>query len=152
MPLGHFVNEERTMDREALEILEMVKDGKVTPEQGEQLLAALKSAPSAISPASEGKPRFVRVRVAVVNEGSKKVSVNANLPVAMADMALKMLEGAEFTKDGETVRFGEYLKQLGGMDIATVLQMVKDGAEGKLVDVDIQGDEDEQVKVEVVVD
>jgi hypothetical protein len=30
--------------------------------------------------------------------------------------------------------------------------MVKEGAEGKLVDVDVKGENDEQVKVEVTVD
>lgn len=140
------------MDDEALEILNMVRDGKVTPEQGQELLLALRSGSSALAAGPGDRPRFVRVRVDVQHEGRNKVAVNANLPIAMADMALKVLEGAEFTKDGEKVRFGEYLKQLGGMDVAGVLQMVKEGAEGKLVDVDIDGDDGEKVKVEVVVD
>ena len=93
------------MDKESLEILEMVKEGRVTPEQGRQLLEAL-----------------------------------------------KMLEKAEFTKDGEHIKFGDYMKDLGGMDVATILQMVKEGAEGKLVDVDIEGNDGEHVKVEVIVD
>jgi hypothetical protein len=139
-------------DHEALEILKMVRESRVTPEQGQELLAALKSQSSTAIEAVEGKPRFVRVRVNVRGDGSQKVAVNANLPIAMADLALKVLEGAEFTKDGEKVRFGDYLKQLGGMDVASILQMVKDGAEGKLVDVEVNGDDDEQVKVEVIVD
>ncbi len=141
------------MDSEALEILKMVREQRVTPEQGQELLAALKSQPSsALALTGEGKPRFVRVRVDIQEGGSQKVAVNANLPIAMADLALKVLEGAEFTKDGEKVRFGEYLKQLGGMDVASILQMVKEGAEGKLVDVAVGGDDGESVKVEVIVD
>ena len=140
------------MDNEALEILKMVREGNVTPEQGQELLSALKAEAPALAAGTTGKPRFVRVRVDVQDEGTKKVGVNANLPIAIADMALKVLEGAEFTKDGERVKFGEYLKQLGGMDVASILQMVKQGAEGKLVDVDIQGEDGEKVKVEVLVD
>jgi hypothetical protein len=140
------------MEGEALEILKMVREGQVTPEQGEQLLAALKSGGTALTAGASERPRFVRVRVDVKKSGKQKVAVNANLPIAMADLALKMLEGAEFTKDGEKVQFGKYLRELGGMDVSTILQMVKEGAQGKLVDVDIAGDDEEQVRVEVVVD
>jgi uncharacterized protein with von Willebrand factor type A (vWA) domain len=141
------------MDKESLEILEMVKEGRVTPEQGTQLLEALKSQPSGVAMLSGGeKPKFVRVRVNVAGGEKEKVAVNVNLPVAMADLALKMLEKAEFTKDGEHIKFGDYMKDLGGMDVATILQMVKEGAEGKLVDVDIEGNDGETVKVEVIVD
>ena len=143
----------RTED-EALEVLRMVQEGKVTPEQGAQLLEALKSQPLSVVATAEEKPRFLRVRVNVrEKEGEEnKVSVNANLPIAMADLALKVLEKAEFTKGGETIRLGEYLKDLGGMDVSTILQMVKEGAEGKLVDVNVDGDKGEKVNVEVVVD
>jgi len=140
------------MDKESLEILEMVKEGRVTPEQGRQLLEALKSQPGAMALSPGEKPRFVRVRVNVAGGDKEKVAVNVNLPVAMADLALKMLEKAEFTKDGEHIKFGDYMKDLGGMDVATILQMVKEGAEGKLVDVDIEGNDGEHVKVEVIVD
>jgi hypothetical protein len=139
------------MDQEAVDILNMVREGKVTPEQGAQLLEALKSQPSALAAGGE-RPRFVRVKVNVGGEGHEKVAVNMNLPIAMADLALKVLQDAKITKDGETIQFGDYLKNLQGMDIATILQMVKDGAEGKLVDVDVDGDDGEKVKVEVVVD
>jgi hypothetical protein len=151
------MTEERTMTKrtggEALEVLEMVKDGRVTPEQGAELLAALKSRPSGLAGAAGGeRPRFVRVRVNVQGDKEEKVAVNCNLPIAMADLALKMLETAKITKDGETIEFGHYLKDLGGMDIATILQMVKEGAEGKLVDVDVEEEGGDKVKVEVIVD
>jgi len=142
----------KKMDSEALEVLEMVKEGRVTPEQGVELLAALKSRPSIAGAAVGERPRFIRVRVHVQGDEKEKVAVNCNLPVAMADLALKMLEQAKITKDGETIQFGDYLKDLQGMDISAILQMVKEGAEGKLVDVDIEGGKGEKVKVEVVVD
>jgi len=135
------------MDQEALEILEMVRGGKISAEQGAQLLEALKNPPPAAL-APTGKPRFIRVRVNVKEKEGENVAVNANLPIAMADLALKVLQHAKFTKDGETVELGQYLQDLGGMDVSTILQMVKEGAAGKLVDVTV-GD---KVKVEVVVD
>ena len=141
------------MEQEALEILRMVQEGKVTPEQGAQLLEALKSPASGVSPATGSRPRFVRAVVRVSDEQKKeKVMVNANLPVALADLALKMAESAKITKDGETIVLGDFLKNMGGVDISTILQMVKEGAEGKLVDVTVDGDKGEKVKVEVVVD
>jgi hypothetical protein len=139
------------MDQEAMDILNMVREGKVTSEQGAALLEALKSQPSALAAGGE-RPRFVRVKVNVEEGDREKVAVNMNLPIAMADLALKVLQDAKITKDGETIQFGDYLKNLQGMDIATILQMVKDGAEGKLVDVDVDDEDGQKVKVEVIVD
>ena len=144
----------KKMEGEALEVLEMVREGRVTPEQGAQLLAALRTEGArAAGPAGE-KARFLRVRVNVAEgkgEGDK-VAVNLNLPIAVADLALKVLQEAKITKEGETIELGQYLKDLQGVDVASILQMVKDGAEGKLLDVDVEEEEGDKVKVEVVVD
>jgi hypothetical protein len=151
---------ENLMDQEAMEVLEMVKQGKVTPEQAAALLEALKSPGSAITPAGEARPRFVRIRVDVDKpgqEGQKEVAVNVNLPIALADLGLKILSQAKITQSGpqgvQTIVFGDYLKDLGGMDISAILQMVKEGAEGTLVDVTVPGGGGKpKVKVEVIVD
>jgi len=140
------------VNQEALEILKMVKDGTVSPEQGTDLLDALKSTAPSVLAAGGERPRFLRVRVNVNDEKGEKVIVNVNLPVALADILLKIGQTAEIKQDGKTIRLGEYLKEMGGVDISTILQMVKDGAEGKLVDVDVQGVKGETVKVEVIVD
>jgi hypothetical protein len=140
------------MNEEALEILRMVKEGKVSPEQGAELLQALKTAPPSVAAAGGERPHFLRVRVNINDEKGEKVVVNCNLPTALADLLLKIGQSAEIKQDGKTIRLGEYLKEMGGVDISSILQMVKDGAEGKLVDVDVQGDKGEKVKVEVIVD
>ena len=136
------------MNEEALEILRMVKEGTVSPEQGVELLEAAKTSTSSLSPTGQGKPRFVRVRVDISKpDGGKEVAVNLNLPIALADIGLKVLQGAKITEDGRTIILGEYLKDLGGLDISTILQMVKEGAAGKLVDITA-----DEVKIEVIVD
>jgi len=135
-----------------VEILKMVSEGRVSAEQGAELLAALKEKPSAVAVAHGSKPRFVRVRVDVKGGDGEKVAVNLNLPVALADLALKLAEGAKIQRGEETIQLGDYVKKLSGMDMGTVLQMVKEGAEGKLVDVDVSGEDGEKVKVEVTVD
>jgi len=139
------------MDQEALDVLKMVQEGKVTPEQGAELLAALKTQPSG-APTPGGKAKFVRCRINVKGEDGQKVGINVNLPVGLADLALKMAEGMKIQRGDQTIALGEYVRQLGGTDLGAVLQMVKEGGEGKLVDIDVEGEDGEKVKVEVTVD
>ena len=140
------------MDQEAMDILEMVKSGKVSPEQGAQLLEALKNPTTGVTTVGGPKPKFVRVKVDVVKaDGQQNVAVNLNLPIALADLALKLAQGAKIQQGDQTIILGEYLKEMSGMDVSTILQMVKEGASGKLVDVTVTG-EKENVKVEVTVD
>jgi hypothetical protein len=140
------------VEHEALEILNMVREGKVTAEQGAELLEALRTPSSPTVAAAGGKPKFVRVKVDIKGGGKETVAVNVNLPVALADLALKLAEGAKFQHGDRTIVLGDYVKQFSGMDMGTILQLVKEGAQGKLVDVNIGGNEGETVKVEVVVD
>lgn len=140
------------MDQEAMDILEMVKSGKITPEQGAQLLEAMKNPGAAITAPSGQKAKFVRVKVDVSGSGKENVAVNLNLPVALADLALKLAEGAKIQQGDQTIVLGDYVKKMAGMDMGTILQLVKEGAAGKLVDVNVGGDEGEKVKVEVTVD
>jgi len=140
------------MDQEGLEILRMIAEKKVTAEQGAQLLEALKHQPAVIPTSVGQKPRFVRVKVDIHGEDEKTVAVNLNLPVALADVALKLAEGAKFVRGDQVIVLGDYLKQLGGVDIASLLALVKEGVEGKLVDVNVHGEDGEEVKVEVTVD
>jgi len=143
---------EKPMDQEALEILKMVSEGRISPDQGAQLLEALKTGPiSSLDPAGR-KPRFVRVKVNVDGAKDEKVAVNLNVPIALADVVLKLAEGAKIQQGDQTIQLGEYVKKLSGLDFASLLQMVKEGAEGKLVDVDVTGEDGEKVKVEVTVD
>ncbi|NIM04803.1 MAG: hypothetical protein GTO55_02525 [Armatimonadetes bacterium] len=139
------------MESEALEVLQMVRDGKLTPEQGSEMLQALEAHSKSVSTPGEGRPRFVRVRVNVKDK-EDDVNVNFNLPIALAELGLKLAQGAKISRRGETIVLGEYLKELSGVDLFGVMQMVKEGAEGKLVDVDVGGNDEEKVKVEVSVD
>lgn len=139
------------MENEALEILNMVKEGKITPEQASQLLEALKTQSSAPVVAGGNKPRFIRVKLNVHEDEKDKVNINVNLPLGLADLALKVANGLKIQSHGETIEVGDYLKNLSGMDFASVLQLVKDGAQGKLVDLNVNNDSN-QVKIEVFVD
>lgn len=140
------------MDNESLEILQMVREKRVTPEQGAELLAALKSPAAGERVGGGERPSFIRVKVNVTGDDTDKVTVNLNLPLALADLALKLAEGTKIQRGDETIVLGDYVKQLSGVDLASILQLVKDGAEGKLVDVNVDGTDGEQVQVEVIVD
>ncbi len=140
------------MDQEAVDILEMVKAGKVSAEQGAQLLEALKTQSSAVATVGGPRAKFVRVKVDISGKDKETVAVNLNIPVALADLALKLAEGAKFQQGDQQIVLGEYVKKMSGMDMGTILQLVKEGAAGKLVDVNVGGSDGETVKVEVTVD
>ena len=140
---------------ERLKILEMVQEGKITPEQAAQLLEAIApSEPPAPptpqrgpyapprpagapdfpeAPEMQGlgrKPRWLRVRVTDTNSGRPRV--NVRLPVSMVSVGLKM--GSRFAP------------QVEGLDADHLMQIIESGEIGQIVDV---FDEDDGEHVEV---
>lgn len=102
------------MDTDQTTILRLVQEGKLTPQEGAQLLEAMsgagKAAPSKPFPAAarqeaeaaprKGKGRFLHVVVKVQQEASEgeskqqDVDVDINVPLALARNILPMLERA----------------------------------------------------------
>ena len=123
------------LKEERMQILNMIRDGKVSPEEGAKLLAALetsqKSEVAANKSATQGK--FLRVRVTDMSTG--KTRVNVNLPLALVNVGLKM--GARFAPD------------LEGMDTNEIMEAIRSGAQGKIVDVE---DVEDAEKVEVYIE
>lgn len=140
---------------ERLRILKMIQDGKITPEEGIQLMEALetnsrRTAPRGAEPPAAARnsvsqsgqieksgrisqsaaPRWLRVRVTETNTG--RVRVNVRLPVGVVSAGLKM--GAKFSPEVE------------GMDMNQLMEFVRAGETGKVID--IYDDEDgEHVEV-----
>lgn len=111
---------------ERLRILKMIEAGKISAEVGAKLIAALTSSreqerKSAAAPSSPtlGKARFLRVRVSNTRTGRQQV--NVSLPIGLVDIGLQI--GARFTP------------QLQGIRVNQILQSIKEGATGKLIDV-----------------
>jgi hypothetical protein len=118
------------MSNERMQILQMVQEGKVTAEEAERLLGALDNRGASME--TKGKAaRWMRVRV--VEEGHQKV--NINLPMSLVEVALGM--GMKFVPE----------EQMKGIDVASLLEAIKQGAMGKIVEID-----DENVKVEIIVE
>jgi hypothetical protein len=120
---------------ERVKILNMIAEGKITAEEGAQLLSALRTADR--RPAAGGVPgtvsgnaRFLRVRVSDSNTG--RVKANINIPMSLLHVAVRI--GARFAPDLEGLDFGE------------VMEIINTGARGKIIEV---SDEDDGERVEI---
>jgi hypothetical protein len=127
-----------TTQDERMQILKMIENKQITAEEGAKLLAALGEAERAEkkgpqpSPGTSGK--WFRVRVTDLRTGKRKV--NVNIPLGLVDVGIKM--GAKFAPAG-----------LEGLDMQQIIAAIKQGGEGKIVDVE---DEDSGEHVEVFIE
>ncbi len=121
---------------ERMQILNMVAEGKITAEEGAQLLGALepeRKKEARLVSESPSAPRWFRVRVTDLETGKNKV--NVNLPMSLVDVGTRM--GARFAPE------------LEDMDFHDIIEQVKSGAQGKIVEVeDLEGGERVEIYVE----
>ena len=127
------------MNEEKLSILRMVKEGKITPEEGVELLEALKELPEeerAI--AKKGKPRFLRILVR--EEDEKKTKVNVSVPLSLVKWGLKF--GPQMGKSGG-MKFGPVNLGSSGLSeeanreiLDEITSAIDSGEVGKIVEVD----------------
>jgi len=118
-------------DEERLQILRILEGGQITAEEGAKLLSALEE-PRKGEGRPEGAPRWFRVRVTDLSTGKGKV--NINLPFKLLEVGARL--GAKFAAPAE-------------LDIDEILQAIKAGAEGKIVDIE---DEEGGERVEIYVE
>jgi hypothetical protein len=118
---------------ERLKILNMIREGKITAEEGAKLLAALSASgktarkPVAKSPAG---PRWFRVRVTDLVTGKAKTSVN--IPIGLMEWGLQI--GAQFAPE------------VGEINLERLHEMLNSGMEGKVIDV-IDEEDGEHVEI-----
>lgn len=125
---------------ERMKILKMIEEGKITPEDGAKLLAALGDdrkmppPPRGFAPGAAGMGgRYFRVRVSDVASGKSKV--NINIPMRLVNVGLKM--GARFAPE------------LSGLDMNELQNAINSGMTGKIIDVT---DEEDGEHVEIFVE
>ena len=125
----------KNVSEERIKILEMVEEGKIDASEAMELLSALERNQEEIVPKKNAK--WLKVRVKTMENESK---VNVNIPLALVDVGLKLAK----TYDPKLKESG-----LDKIDIEEIMEAVKNGAEGKIVEVE---DEENQTWVNVYVE
>lgn len=121
---------------EKIRILKMIEEGKITSAEGEKLLAAIDEKSTKIEKEKiDGAPKWLKIRVFEENEKGKKTKVNINVPIAIVETGLKIGKGFDENLDSA----------LNGVDFNDIMDMIRSGAEGKIVD--IETDEGETVEI-----
>lgn len=121
------------MSEESLQILYMVRDNKITPEEGEKLLNALESTEKRVI---NNKAEFIKIKVTDPKDNDK---VNVTLPITLLSTGIKLAEkfSPEFRASG-----------LSKSDMDDILVAVKSGETGKIID--IEKDTGERVEITIV--
>ena len=123
-----------SLKEERMQILKMIEAGTITAEEGARLLAALEEgAGKSQRTEAGGKARWMRIRVTDLKSGRAKV--NVNLPMGLVNFGMKM--GARFAPEMEN------------LDLAEVLEAIKEGAQGKIVEVE---DDEDNERVEIYIE
>jgi len=121
---------------ERMKILKMIEEGKISADEGAKLLSALSNSriPSPPRPPGMGgSARWLRIKVTDTRTGRSKASVQ--IPLALVDAGMKI--GAHFAPEVE------------GVDMRNVLEAVRTGVTGKIIDVT---DEEDGEHVEIYVE
>jgi hypothetical protein len=117
---------------ERTKILNMIAEGKITAQEGAQLLEALNARDNrtrAHAAATSGdNASTLRVRVSDVTSG--KTRVNINIPLSLINVAMRV--GTRFAPD------------LEGIELDEVMTAINSGMRGKIMDVT---DGDEHVEI-----
>jgi hypothetical protein len=120
---------------EKMQVLGMIEQGKIDAKEGLELLNALENKADIVPVGATVK--WLRVRV---TSEDNTTNVKVNIPISLVDVALRL--GTKFAPDLND----DILKNL---DINEIMQAIKNGAEGKIVDVQ---DAESGTNVEVYVE
>lgn len=118
---------------ERMKILKMISDGKITAEEGSQLIAAMsqRSEKSNLAAKRSLSGRMLRVRVTDMRTG--KPRVNVNVPMSLVDAGLNI--ASQFTPEVENAQMMEAVKEA-----------LAENMTGKIVDV-IDEEDGEQIEI-----
>jgi hypothetical protein len=124
-----------------MQILKMLEERDISAAEAATLLSALdvgaeKEKETAMTPGPGQKARWLRVRVTDQATGKRKVSVN--VPIGLVNVAMKV--GAKFVPE---------LDEMDSQQVAEAIEAIKNGAQGKIVDVE---DDEDGERVEVFVE
>ncbi len=127
------------MSEEKLQILNMVKEGKITSDEGVQLLNALDNDVGEMAPASKNAKKL-RIKVLAPNHKNNTESkINLAIPIAIFRIGLQFV--AKFAPDLEKVGLSQ-------VDFEEILQAIDHGELGKIIDID----DDDGSRVEITIE
>jgi polyhydroxyalkanoate synthesis regulator phasin len=121
---------------ERMKILKMINDGKISAEEGSQLLSALSKRSD--KPRKTAKRSLVgkMLRVRVTDMATGKAKVNVNVPMKLVDAGINI--AAQFIPEMENAQMMEAVKEA-----------LSENMSGKIVDVI---DEEDQEQVEIFIE
>lgn len=122
------------LKEEKLQILKMVEEGKITPEEGISLLETLEDVEETYVDNRQAK--WLKIKVFDPSDNTK---VNVTIPIALIDVSMKM--AGKFVPELNEANISEH-------DMRELFDAIKEGATGKLVDVASEDGE----KVEIIVE
>lgn len=118
---------------ERLIVLKMIEEGKVSVEDGANLLSSLEGSVPRRSPRPPAAPRDLRFLRVMVNDGrSRKLKVNVVLPMALVDAGLNIASN--------------YIDEDSEEHAAALIEAIRSGTTGKVLDY-IAEDDGEHVQV-----
>jgi DUF4097 and DUF4098 domain-containing protein YvlB len=121
------------MREEKMMILSMLEEGKITKEEAVNLLESLEESKDN---KNNNKAKWIKIKVIDSEENTK---VNINLPLSLLDAGIKI--ASKFSPDLKVSGLNEE-------DLKGILEAIKNGAEGKIVDIE----EENGQKVEITVE
>ena len=117
-------------NEEKIQILKMVESGKITSEEGIELLNAIEEKGTETNIKAT---KYLKVKVYDPDENTK---VNVNIPLSLVDVGIKLATAySPELKNSNIEKF----------DLKQIADEIKNGAEGKIVD--IESDNGERVEV-----
>lgn len=127
----------KDVTEERMQVLEMVEEGKLSTEEALELLDALEVYYQEEDVPPKKDAKWLKVLVKTMDD---KPKVNVKIPISFVNVGLKLAQ-----------KFDPKMKEAGLEDInfKEIVEAVKNGAEGKLVDV---VDEEKQTRVKVYVE
>lgn len=115
------------MSEEKMKILQMVQESKISTEEAMELLKAIEEEDQTIKvPRTDLKGKFLRIHVVEEDD-----TVNVKIPLTVVEAGMKLAGKFDF---------GAHTEALRGIDIEEVLNMVRQGAEGKILEVETENE------------
>lgn len=121
------------LKEERMEILKMIEDGKISSKEGLELLNTLEEKSESFP---TNKCKWLKIRVF---DPDDKTKINVNVPIALVDIGLKFA-----TKMSPELKDSS----LESINFTEIAEAIKNGAQGKIVDIESENGE----KVEIIVE